>query len=182
MTPRKPPKARLTADVVSTEVHVIFLDQGNAIREVYSKDGGRYQTWSRSSLYDESEIAAQAQSRLAAHWNNCHPKCASSEDETGQVRMFFENQPGSFVTYRGAKWEQLRNFSATGREGSGLATTPYYRSDSDRTHMMFFYDMGEKLGMMTRTVDQADWAYNGGCPGLPISSCLTRPSLSSQVG
>jgi hypothetical protein len=144
----------------------MFIDEENVVRNVYTSDGGQYQSWKKKGLYEGAKVPAHAQSRLAAYWLRCSQtmKCPSSEDGQPSVRMFFENEPGNLVTYIGAPWVQLTNFSATGREGSGLATTPYYRSDDDVTRLMFFFDTGEKLGMMTRkNANQKDWAFDGEC-------------------
>ncbi|KAH6849892.1 hypothetical protein B0I37DRAFT_370173 [Chaetomium sp. MPI-CAGE-AT-0009] len=159
---------------VYTEVHVLFLDKDNVVREVYTKDDGQYRVWKQGALYTDIRIAAQPQSRLAAYWLGCVPKCPSSEDGHVQVRIFFEDEPGSLASYLGATWARATNFTATGRVGSGLATTPYYRSDADVTRMMFFFDTGEKLGMMTRNYDEANWAFDQSYAG------ETHPTFPGQ--
>lgn len=118
--------------------------------------------WRGSALYEDSRIPAHPQSGLAAYWLHCVPRCAPSEaDGAGLVRMFFEDEPGSLTTYIGAPWKESPDFSGTGRAGSGLATTPYYRSDSGARHMMLFFDTGEKLGMMTRKNNETVWVFDG---------------------
>jgi hypothetical protein len=122
--------------------------------------------WRQSELYDGTRIQAQPQSHLTAYWLYCSPVCDVSEtDGEGKVRVFLEDNPGQFATYIGgstpAAWVATTNFSGRGRVGSGLATTPYYRSASDSTHMVFFYDTGEKLGMMGRENNDTTWKFNG---------------------
>jgi hypothetical protein len=86
-------------------------------------------------------------------------------DGQTKIRLFFEDGLGEFTSYLSggdrAAWVASANFSGSGRPGSGLATTPYYRLASNSNHMMFFYDTGEKLGAMGREDNETTWKLNG---------------------